>query len=93
MRKDINPYKITQLRKTMTNQQIARLYNIAPSTFSQWCKRNNVITARITDWEVAEEIGTKTVKEIAYEYNVSASLLYNRLSKLGICARQPGQKR
>lgn len=88
----LNEVDITRMRRTMSNQQIADFYGITRIALYKWCYRHNVITARLTNWELAEEIGTKTVKEIAYEYNVTTGLIYTRLAKMGICARQPGQK-
>ena len=83
---------VQQMRRTMSNQQIADFYGIKLNALYKWCYRHNVITIRLTDWELAEGIGTKTAKELAYEYHLTRKTIYNRLSKLGICPRQPGQK-
>ena len=89
--KNLNAYEVQQLRMTMTMSQLCQYYRITYDTLYRWAKRHNVIMARITDWEVAEGIGKKTVKELAYEYNVTERVIRYRLSKLGMCARQPGQ--
>lgn len=83
----LNPYDIQELRRTMTNRQIAEYYGIALQTYYYWCYQNNVTTARITDWEITEGIKTKTVKELAYDYNVTPILIYHRLRKLGISSK------
>lgn len=75
----LNPYEITQMRKTMSNHQIAAYYGLKYDTYMNWCRTNKIETRRIADWELLEEIETKTVKEIAFEYNVKIGYLYNRL--------------
>ncbi len=87
----LNAFEIYEKQKTMSNKQIAAAFGVNLFTFYTWCYRHNVITKRLTDFEIAEEIGTKTVKEIAYEHNVSTITIYRRLSKMGICPKQPGQ--
>lgn len=80
----INPYKFYELRKSYSNKEIARMTGYTDSGLSRWCKRNGVETNRITDSDIAEEIKTKTPKEIAFEYNVNLKLVYYRLKKMGI---------
>ena len=79
------------MRRTMTNQQIADFYGVTVKWLYTYLRRRCIDDARVTDWEVAEGIGTKTVKELAYEYNVSTRVIYYRLAKMGICPKQPGQ--
>ena len=76
----------------MTQTQIAEYLGITFSTLWKWGKRHNVIMARITDWEIAEEIWSKTPKQIAAEYNVSVDTVYRKLSKMGISTKQDGQR-
>ena len=87
----LNDYDIQQMRMTMTNQEIADHYGITRNYLYVYCRKRCITVFRVTDWEVAEGIGTKTVKELAYEYNVTESTIRHRLSKLGLSARQPGQ--
>lgn len=88
----LNAVDITKMRRTMSNQQIADFYGVTKMAYFKWCYRHNVITSRVTDWELAEGIGTMTVKELAIEYNVQPALVYRRLAKMGICTKQDGQK-
>ena len=89
----VNACEVQQMRTTMKTSEIAEYYGITMSALYSYCYRHNLILLRITDWELAEEIGTKTVKEIAAEYNVSSKTIYSRLAKLGICPKQEGQRR
>ena len=91
--KDIKPIEVQQMRLYMTEQQISEHYGITTGTLLRWAKRHNCILQRITDWELAEEIKTKTAKELAYEYNLTNAAIYYRLSKIGMRTKQPGQKR
>lgn len=77
----LNPYQITVMRRTMTTHQIAAYYGVKYDTFMNWCRTNKVETRRITEWEFLEEIQTKTIKEIAFEYNVKKCVLYCLLEK------------
>ena len=88
----MTPYDVQNMRRTMTQQQICDYYGINITTLYRWGKRHNVDLKRLTDWEVAEGIGTKTPKELAYEYNVSLTAIYRRLKIMGICTKQPGQR-
>lgn len=90
--KTLTAFEYQRLRTTMTQAQIAELYGITLSSLWRWGKRHNVILARVTDYEIEEEIYTKTPKRIAAEYNISLKTVYYRLSKMGICTKQIGQK-
>lgn len=90
--KNLTPFEYQKMRTTMTQAQIAELYGITLSALWRWGKRHNVILSRVTDWEIAEEIYTKTPKCIAAEYNISVKSVYYRLAKMGICTKQTGQK-
>lgn len=89
----LNPFEIQQLRRTMTNKEIAEKYGLPLSTFSTWCHRNNVITARITDYEIEEGLQFMTVKELAFLYNISIHVIYDRLHKNNIYLRKKGGKK
>lgn len=80
----INPYKFYEMRKSYSNKEIARITGYTDSGLSRWCKRNGVETHRITDSDIVEEIKTKSVKEVAFEYNVKADVIYYRLKKMGL---------
>jgi hypothetical protein len=89
----ITPYEFQELRRLYTFREIAKFKGYTESGLFRWCNRNNVITSRIADWEIAEEIKNKTPKEIAYEYNVSLKVVYWRLKKMGISPKlQRGTK-
>ena len=90
--KMLTAFEYQRLRTTMTQTQIAELYGITMSSLWKWGKRHNVILSRVTDYEIAEEIYTKTPKRIAADYNVSVRTVYYRLSKMGICTKHIGQK-
>lgn len=83
-RGSITPYEFQSLRKTYTIREIAEMKGYTECGLLRWCYRNNVITRRVTDWEIAEEIKNKTPKEIASEYNVSLNVVYWSLKKMGI---------
>lgn len=85
--RNINPFDVQEMRRTMTNKQIAQYYGVTLQTFYWWCYQNNVTTARVTDWEITEALETKTVKEIANEYNVTVWLIYSRLRAMGISSK------
>ena len=80
----INPYKYYEMRRTYTVKEIAQMTGYTVNGLMRWCYRNGVETNRITDSDVAEEIKTKTAKEIASEYNVKLKVVYYKLKKLGI---------
>ena len=88
----LNPYQFQMLRKEMTMKEIALKYGYNYKALQAWCYRRGIDIKRITDWEIAEEIKTKTVKEIAYEYNVTVRVIYYRLKKLNINVKQRGGK-
>lgn len=88
----INPYELQNQRKTKTVKELAIYYGVTTSTLERWAKRHNVILARVTDFEIAEEIWSKTPKQIAAEYKVSINTVYKKLSRMGICTKQDGQK-
>ena len=80
----LNPYQFQILRKEMTMKEIAMKYGYNYKALQAWCYRRGMDIKRITDWEIAEEIKTKTAKEIASEYNVKLKVVYYRLKKMGI---------
>ena len=88
----LNPYQFQILRKEMTMKEIALKYGYNYKALQAWCYRRGMDIKRIADWEIAEEIKTKTVKEIAYEYNVSIQVIYYRLKKLNVNIKQRGIK-
>lgn len=88
----INPYELQNQRRTKTVKELAFFYGVTPSTLERWAKRHNVILARVTDWEIAEGIWEKTPKQLAAEYNVSIDTIYKKLSRMGICTKQDGQR-
>ena len=88
----LTPYDYQEMRRTMTQTQIAERYGITLSALWKWGIRHNVILSRITDWEIAEEIWSKTPKQIAADYNVSVQTVYKKLSTMGICTKQDGQR-
>ena len=90
--KTLTAFEYQKMRATMTQTQIAELYGITLSALWKWGIRHNVILARVTDYEIAEAISTKTPKRIAAEYNISVKSVYYRLSKMGICTKHIGQK-
>ena len=79
-----NAYQIQSMMYTMTSKQIADFYGVTVNALSVWCCRNKVSLVHLTDYELEEEIQVKTVKEIAYEYNLGLGAVYYRLRKLGI---------
>ena len=80
----INPYKYYEMRRTYTVKEIAKMTGYTVNGLLRWCYRNGVETNRISDSDIAEEIKTKTAKEIASEYNVTIKVVYYRLEKMGI---------
>ena len=80
----INPYKFYVLRKKHSIEEIAKMCGYSKSGLYHWCWRNGVDTRRVTDSDIEDEIKTKTVKEIAYEYGVNLQTVYERLKKLHI---------
>lgn len=88
----ITPYEFQEMRRLYTFREIAKIKGYTESGLFRWCNRNNVITSRIADWEIAEEIRKKTPKEIAFEYNVNIRVIYYRLKKLNINVKQRGGK-
>ena len=88
----ISPYEVQQMRRTMSYKKIAEHYNMTASALWKWAHRHNIILSKVTDWEIAEEIWSKTPKQIAAEYNVSLDTVYKKLSKMGICTKQDGQR-
>jgi transposase len=85
----LNAYTFQKLRREKGMKEIAKMFGYkSVNSLYYWCYRNNVETKRVTNWEVAEDIGEMTVKEIAYKYNVSIFAVYHRLSKMGICTKQ-----
>lgn len=88
----INPYELQNQRRTKTVKELAAFYGVTSSTLERWAKRHNIILARVTDWEIAEGIWEKTPKQLAAEYNVSIDTIYKRLSRMGICTKQDGQR-
>ena len=84
----INPYKFYNLRKIYTFKEIAEMVGYSIDGLYHWCRRNDVEIKRITDWEIMEALkNNKSVKEIAFEYNVNAKGVYYRLQKMGIKLR------
>ena len=84
----INPYKFYNLRKIYTFKEIAEMVGYSIDGLYHWCRRNDVEVKRITDWEITEALkNNKSVKEIAYEYNVNTKDVYYRLQKMGIKLR------
>lgn len=80
----INPYKYYEMRRIYTIKEIAKMTGYTVNGLLRWCYRNGVETNRISDSDIAEEIKTKTAKEIASEYNVTLKIVYYRLEKMGI---------
>lgn len=83
----ITPYEFQELRRVYTIREIAKIKGYTENGLLRWCYRNNVITQRVTDWEIAEAIKDKTPKEIAFEYNVKLRVVYKRLQKMGLNKR------
>lgn len=84
----INPYKFYNLRKFHTFKEIAEMVGYSIDGLYHWCRRNGVEVKRITDWEIMEALNNnKSVKEIAFEYNVNLKVIYYRLEKKGINLR------
>lgn len=84
----INPYKFYNLRKCYNFKEIAEMVGYSIGGLYRWCRRNGVEVKRITDWEIMEALNNnKSVKEIAFEYNVNAKVVYYRLEKMGINLR------
>ena len=79
-----NAFDIQNMLRTMTSKQIADFYGISYKALNCWCCRHKVSLLRLTDYELKEEIANKTVKEIAFEYNIGTSAVYYKLKKLGI---------
>ena len=90
--KNISPYEVQQMRRSMSCKEIAEHYKISPSALCKWAKRHNFIVERVTDLEIAEGIWSKTPKQLAAQYNVDTSTIYKRLLKMGICTKQDGQR-
>ena len=90
--KNLNPYEVNALLHNHTGKAAAELLGINYNTFCFFCRQNGLIVRRITDFELAEEIGTRTVKQIAAEHGMSIKTIYKRLSLMGICTKQDGQK-
>ena len=88
----INQFDVQQMRRTMTIKEIAAHYNITVGGLEYWARKHNVILQRVTDWEIAEGIWSKTPKQLAAEFNVSLDTIYSRLTRMGICTKQDGQK-
>jgi transposase len=84
----INPYMFYNLRKQYTCKEIAKQLGYTESGLWRWCKRNGVITKRLMTSEVLEELETKNVKEIAYEYNLAVSTIYKKLSRKGYSVKK-----
>jgi len=85
----LNAYTFQKLRQEKTMKEIADLFGYGSViSLYWWCYRNAVEVKRITDWEIAEEIGKLSAKEIAYKYNISLSSVYYRLNKMGISPKQ-----
>ena len=89
---NINPFEVQSMRRTKSVAEIAAFYGISIRGLEYWAKRHNFILQRVTDWEIAEGIWNKTPKQLAAEYNVSLNVIYYRLTKMGICAKQDGQR-
>lgn len=86
---NLNAYTFRKLRREKGMKEIAKIFGYkSVNSLYYWCYRNNVETKRVTDFEIAEDIGEMTVKEIAYKYNVSIHAVYYRLFKMGICTKQ-----
>lgn len=84
----INPYKFYNLRKFYTFKEIAEMVGYSTDGLYHWCRRNDVEVKRITDWEIMEALNNnKSVKDIAFEYNVNPKVIYYRLEKNGIYLR------
>lgn len=79
-----NAYQIQSMMYTMTTKQIAAFYGVTVNALCVWCCRHEISLIRLTDFELEEEIQTKTVKEIAFEYNIGIGAVYYKLKKLGI---------
>ena len=90
--KGISPYEVQLMRRTMNYKKIAEHYNMTASALCKWAQRHNIILSKVTDWEIAEEIGSKTPKQIAIEYGVHIATVYKKLARMGICTKQEGQK-
>lgn len=83
-KRTINPYMFYNLRRCHSFKEIAEMVGYSIDGLYHWCRRNGVEVKRITDWEIMEALNNnKSIKEIAFEYNVNAKVVYYRLKKMG----------
>lgn len=79
----INPYKFYNLRKVYSFREIAEMVGYTKDGLYHWCRRNGVEVKRVTDWEILEALkANKSVKEIAFEYNINVKTIYSRIQKI-----------
>lgn len=103
--KRVTDWEIAEGIQAKTPKELAYQYNVTTGTIYSRLKTMGISAkqngqkkggttmkrARLTDLEIAKEIGTKTVKQIAAEHKMTPAAIYHRLAKLGMCPKQPGQ--